>query len=492
MMAGLAATKKTGSKLGNTENERDLMPQATFLRITFAIAAIGLLETVTPATIVLVSLMLLAYSGGVDFTGPFAGLALLAFALSLFMLKPLRDGSPATQIGPVSIGMNLLVRWFALLGILLTFGYLAGILSELPRSVFVPWMFIAPFLVFVSALALKTFMRRAAVSLTNARSAVVVGVNESSVSLANNIREFPELGIRLAGFFEDRSQTRIGDLSGHLRLGTILELTSYLRIHDTDVIFIAIPMRNTQRVMDLLDALRDTTASIYYVPDIFVVDLIQSRTADVYGIPVIAMRETPFYGYRGVVKRLVDLVFTVVFLVATLPLMVAIAMCVRLTSPGPAIFRQRRYGLDGKEITVYKFRSMYVAEDGPDIPQVTKDDPRVTPIGRWLRRHSLDELPQLFNVLGGSMSLVGPRPHAVAHNEQYRRVIKGYMIRHKVLPGITGLAQINGCRGATTEVEQMQVRVNFDLEYLRRWSPLLDVKILILTAQRIFNDANAH
>ncbi len=468
------------------------MPQATFLRITFAIASIRLLETVTPATIVLLSLMLLAYSGGVDFTGPFAGLALLAFALSLLMLKPLRDGSPATQIGPVSIGMNLLVRWFALLGILLTFGYLAGILSELPRSVFVPWTFIAPVLVFVSALALKTFMRRAAVSLTNARSAVVVGVNESSVSLANNIREFPELGIRLAGFFEDRSQTRIGDLSGHRCIGTILELTPYLRMHDTDVIFIAIPMRNTQRVMELLDALRDTTASIYYVPDVFVVDLIQSRTADVYGIPVIAMRETPFYGYRGVVKRLVDLVFTVVLLVATVPLMLATAFCVKLTSQGPVIFKQRRYGLDGKEIIVYKFRSMYVAEDGADIPQATKDDPRVTPIGRWLRRHSLDELPQLFNVLEGSMSLVGPRPHAVAHNEQYRRVIKGYMIRHKVLPGITGLAQINGCRGATNEVEQMQVRVNFDLEYLRRWSPLLDVKILILTALRLFKDANAH
>jgi putative colanic acid biosynthesis UDP-glucose lipid carrier transferase len=236
--------------------------------------------------------------------------------------------------------------------------------------------------------------------------------------------------------------------------------------------------------MDLLDELRDSTASIYYVPDLFVFDLIQSRTVDIMGIPVVAMCETPFVGFRGVLKRLTDIVSTLCILVFALPIMFLIALLVIATSRGPIIFKQRRY--------VYKFRSMRVTEDGSVVRQATREDSRVTPIGRYLRRYSLDELPQLFNVLQGRMSLVGPRPHAVAHNEIYRKLIKGYMVRHKVLPGITGLAQVSGCRGETAELEQMQARVNYDLEYLRRWSPLLDLKIILLTVSQIFRDIRAY
>jgi putative colanic acid biosysnthesis UDP-glucose lipid carrier transferase len=172
--------------------------------------------------------------------------------------------------------------------------------------------------------------------------------------------------------------------------------------------------------------------------------------------------------------------------------MLAIAIAVRLSSPGPILFKQRRYGLDGDEITVYKFRTMTTAEDGARITQATKSDPRVTPIGRFLRRHSLDELPQLINVLQGRMSLVGPRPHAIAHNEEYRKLIKGYMVRHKVPPGITGLAQVNGYRGETARVEEMRARVEYDLEYLRHWTPLLDLKILAVTAMRLLRDEKAY
>jgi putative colanic acid biosynthesis UDP-glucose lipid carrier transferase len=193
-----------------------------------------------------------------------------------------------------------------------------------------------------------------------------------------------------------------------------------------------------------------------------------------------------------VVKRVTDIAFAAIMLLVAAPLMISIALCIRYTSPGPVIFKQRRAGLDGREIVMYKFRTMTVLEDGQRVVQATRDDARVTPIGRILRRYSLDELPQLFNVLQGTMSLVGPRPHALAHNEQYRKLIKGYMIRHKVPPGMTGLAQINGCRGETSRVEDMQARVNFDLEYLRRWSPLLDLKILFLTVWRLFDDHKAY
>jgi putative colanic acid biosynthesis UDP-glucose lipid carrier transferase len=275
-------------------------------------------------------------------------------------------------------------------------------------------------------------------------------------------------------------------------LGKLAEISGFVRREKADVIFIALPMRHIERVMNLLDDLRDSTASIYYLPDVFFFDLIQSRTSEIEGMPVVAMCETPFYGYRGVQKRATDVGLALLILVLALPAMLIIAVVVKLTSRGPAIFRQRRYGLDGKEIVVYKFRSMRVAEDGAEITQATRGDPRITGIGRILRRFSLDELPQLVNVLQGRMSLVGPRPHAIAHNEMYRKLIKGYMVRHKVLPGITGLAQVSGCRGETQDLAQMQARVAFDLDYLRHWSPSLDLRILFLTIRQMLGDAKAY
>jgi putative colanic acid biosynthesis UDP-glucose lipid carrier transferase len=298
--------------------------------------------------------------------------------------------------------------------------------------------------------------------------------------------------MKVVGFFDDRSAERLSASPNDRLLGRLPDLAAYVRTHKTEVIFIALPIRHISRVMDLMDQLRDTTVSIYYIPDIMVFDLIQARTGQIMGIPVVSMCETPFHGVPGVTKRVTDLVFSLLILVPIFPIMLLIALLIRLSSPGSVIFRQRRYGLDGREITIYKFRTMTVSDDGEMIAQATKDDGRITRVGRMLRRYSLDELPQLFNVLQGRMSLVGPRPHAVAHNEEYRKLIKGYMVRHKVLPGITGLAQVNGCRGETARLEDMQARVNYDLDYLRHWSPMLDFKILILTALRLFVDERAY
>ena len=186
------------------------------------------------------------------------------------------------------------------------------------------------------------------------------------------------------------------------------------------------------------------------------------------------------------------MVIASVILLLVSPVMIFSAILVKATSPGPIIFKQRRYGLDGREIVIYKFRTMTVTEDAGPIRQATRDDERVTPVGRFLRRTSLDELPQLMNVLQGRMSLVGPRPHAVSHNELYRRLIKGYMVRHKVPPGITGLAQVHGLRGETTSVEQMEARVQYDLEYLRNWSVLLDLQILLKTLSIVARGRNAY
>jgi putative colanic acid biosysnthesis UDP-glucose lipid carrier transferase len=242
----------------------------------------------------------------------------------------------------------------------------------------------------------------------------------------------------------------------------------------------------------LLEQVQGTTASVFYVPDVFGISIIQGRLQDMNGVPVVGICETPFTGTNRLVKRVSDLVLASFIMVLIAPIFIAIAIGVKLSSPGPAIFRQRRNGLDGEEIIVYKFRSMRAMDDGAVVQQATKDDARITPLGAFLRRSSLDELPQFINVLQGRMSIVGPRPHAVAHNEQYRQLIKAYMVRHKVKPGITGWAQIHGLRGETDTIEKMRARVEYDLEYLRNWTLGLDLQIIARTIKLVFFDRNAY
>jgi putative colanic acid biosynthesis UDP-glucose lipid carrier transferase len=428
----------------------------------------------------------------VRFDREYVLLAILVALLSPSVLK--RPEVSTLTILPRwgSIAVRLVVRWLALLGIVLLIMYATKMSALFSRRVILTWGIVTPIpLIFVS-LALNEFLRRFMLAPGNARVAVAAGYNEVSVTLAERLKADPTLGIRIAGYFDDRSVDRLGLPVGEHLLGGLSDLAGYVNSQKTDVIFIALPMRQVQRVLDLLDELRDTTASVYFVPDIFVMDLIQSRTADVAGMPIIAMCETPFQGSRGLVKRTMDVTLSGLGLILLSPLLLFIAAAIKIDSRGPVIFRQRRYGLDGQIIDVHKFRTMNVIEDGATIQQATRDDARVTRVGGFLRRHSLDELPQLFDVFRGEMSLVGPRPHAVAHNEEYRRLIKGYMVRHKVLPGMTGLAQVNGCRGETIRLEDMKARIDYDLEYLRHWTPGLDIRILFQTAVQLLHDRKAY
>lgn len=468
------------------------MSQPVLLKASLAVATVRLLQGVLPALMVGSSLWAIAHLRGVAFDEWYLALSLIATALTFTILQPMPQESPSLGIQIAGLALSVVSRWISVLGLLYLLGELTGFDSHFSSAVIAPWASVAGALAFIVMLGLQVLMRRIVLGRDNQRTAVIVGATTASLQLADKLASHPELCTQVRGFFDDRSTERLDPLGGFPLLGRLADLTDYVRRERIDVIFIALPIRHVQRVMDLLDELRDSTASIYYVPDVFVFDLIQSRTGEIMGVPVVAMCETPFYGYRGVMKRMTDIGFTLGIMVFALPLMAVIAVLVRLSSPGPVIFKQRRYGLDGEEILVYKFRSMRVTEDGPQIRQATKEDDRVTTLGKYLRRFSLDELPQLFNVLQGRMSLVGPRPHAVAHNEMYRKLIKGYMLRHKVLPGITGLAQVSGCRGETRELEQMQLRVNFDLEYLRRWTPLLDLKIILLTLVQLFRDTKAY
>jgi putative colanic acid biosysnthesis UDP-glucose lipid carrier transferase len=377
---------------------------------------------------------------------------------------------------------RVLVRWAAIVAALLFVAFAFKVGAAFSRRVVLTWIVITPL-----ALCLSQVVRLRAgwfAARMPARRYIIVGVNDVGLELA---RRLPSKGF--CGYFDFRSPDRISPLldadkfAGHCR-----DLADYVRTHAVGLVYIAIPLANVPRLSELINALRDTTASVYFVPNAFAFDLIQGRLAEIGGMPVLSVCDTPFHGTDAVLKRSMDVALGACVLLLTLPLLMLIAAAVRFSSPGPILFRQRRYGLNGEEITVYKFRSMTVCEDGPVVTQVTSQDGRVTRIGRLLRRTSLDELPQLFNVLQGTMSLVGPRPHAVAHNEKYRRLINGYMIRHKVRPGITGLAQIHGLRGETETLDKMAERVRYDLEYLRNWSPWLDISILFRSLSVIWSD----
>ncbi|HWY94774.1 MAG TPA: undecaprenyl-phosphate glucose phosphotransferase, partial [Steroidobacteraceae bacterium] len=407
-------------------------------------------------------------------------------------VQPPREVSSQLTSARASAVVDVILRWFLLLAVLLAVGYVTKSLDGYPRHIFLTWAALTPVVLVAVTLVMQEVMRRFLMNAFDNRSAIIAGYNTSSLELARRLKVNPGMRVEVTGFFDDRSSDRLGMEADAKLVGSLSDMSQYVKDNRTDVIFIALPIRHVKRVMNLLDDLRDTTASIYYVPDIFVFDLIQARSGEIHGIPVVAMCETPFYGYRGVAKRVTDVGFSALILLLLLPLLVLIAVVVKLSSPGPIIFKQRRYGLDGREIAVYKFRTMSVTEDGEQVRQASKADSRITRVGGVLRRSSMDELPQLINVLQGRMSLVGPRPHAVAHNEEYRKLIKGYMMRHKVLPGITGLAQVNGCRGETSKLEEMEARVNYDLDYLRHWSPLLDIKIILLTVVKVFRDEKAY
>ena len=467
------------------------MTQPVLFKQSFLIAVLASIQAVMPAVVAVASLYATIVFFGIVFDRSSQAIIIVA-VLCLILVQPPREVSTQLTSARISAVADVIFRWLLLLGIMLAIGYVTHSLAEYPRRIFMTWAVVTPVPLIFSTLAMQEIMHRFLMSAFDNRTAIFAGYNNSSLELARRLKNNPVMRLQVSGFFDDRSSDRLGLESDVKLVGSLGDLSRYVKEHGTDVIFIALPIRHVKRVMNLLDDLRDTTASIYYVPDIFVFDLIQARSGEIHGIPVVAMCETPFYGYRGVTKRLTDVALSIAILLLFLPLLLLIAVLVKASSPGPVIFKQRRYGLDGREIAVYKFRTMSVTEDGEHIRQASKTDSRITRIGRILRRTSLDELPQLINVLQGRMSLVGPRPHAVAHNEEYRKLIKGYMVRHKVLPGITGLAQVNGCRGETSQLEEMEARVNYDLDYLRHWTPMLDIKIILLTAIKVFRDDKAY
>lgn len=439
--------------------------------------------SVEPLLIVL-TLIVCYLAVGAEFDGAELVLVLIAFSITF-------PGDVSVRRLRQSLLWSVLANWLLVASLLVFFGWATKFIWYFDAQAILLWLAVTPAVLYGAHRSIPLLVPQL-LAIDGYRSAVIVGASDVSTRLARTLEQEPSLGFRFLGFFEDRRDPARAPMSPRPLLGRVQDAAQYVKQHSVETVFVGLPMAAQPRVLGLLEELKDTTASVYFIPDVFIFDLIQARIDDLNGIPVVAVCETPFVGVNGMVKRASDLVLGSVLTLLAIPLFAVVALAVKLDSSGPVLFKQRRYGVDGRQIVVWKFRSMRCAEDGAEIRQAALGDPRITRVGRILRRTSLDELPQLINVLRGTMSLVGPRPHAVAHNEQYRVLIRGYMMRHKVKPGITGWAQVNGYRGETADIEKMRGRIEYDLEYLRRWSLSFDLLILLKTLKIVWRQTNAH
>jgi putative colanic acid biosynthesis UDP-glucose lipid carrier transferase len=418
-------------------------------------------------------------------------------AVVLFLLISHLTGlNRRSDIGSADREMtSIAVTWALTVLVLGMLGFATRYSDQFSRSVMSVWFVLTPSLIGLGRMSMRIVQRGLLRRGVGVRRVAIAGLNDLGRQTESNIDHDPALGLRVTGFYDDRlearddaeSETPDDELAGSLN-----DLVAAARAGEVDTVLVTLPMRAEDRIRYLLDQLSDSTVSVYIVPDFFVFELLHSRWTDMGGLPAVSVFENPLYGVDGMVKRIADLLIAMLALIAGAIPMAMVALAVKLSSPGPVFFRQRRYGLDGQEISVWKFRSMRTCDNGPVVKQATKGDPRITRIGAILRKTSLDELPQLFNVMDGSMSLVGPRPHANAHNEQYRSLIRGYMLRHKVKPGITGLAQVNGCRGETETIDKMERRIEWDHNYIRHWSIWLDLKIMVKTLFVVWKQEEAY
>ena len=420
-------------------------------------------------------------------------LGLVAFLIAAQVLSPLEFRNRSNAKRFYKTALRMLLEWSCVVAILMFLSVSFKLPQFLSRNTIVTWFMVTPLALLLADLLSRPLADWIETEQATAQRYIIIGANDVGLELERRIEQ-SHSGGRFCGFFDYRNPDRLTQALDKPVTGncSARDFAEFVRRNLITRVYLAMPISTAPRIEELLKELRDTTASIYFVPNIFAFDLVQARCVEINGMPAFSICESPLQGMSEVWKRGFDVALAAAALLLTCPVQLAIALAIKLSSPGPVVFKQRRYGLHGEEILVYKFRTMTVCEDGPLVPQATKQDRRITRLGAILRRMSLDELPQILNVLEGKMSFVGPRPHAVAHNETYRKLINGYMIRHKVRPGITGWAQVNGLRGETSSMEKMHLRVQYDLDYLKNWSLWLDVKIIARTALCILLDRNAY
>jgi putative colanic acid biosynthesis UDP-glucose lipid carrier transferase len=385
-----------------------------------------------------------------------------------------------------------LICWLGAAGVLIIALFFTKMSENYSRVALGLWMIFG----FIALVGWRFAFQQALYALRvrghNTRSIALFGLSEKGIRLAKETQDHPEIGYKLDAIYDDRALDRLDEDYHDLIKGNVEAGIEAARNNEFDVIYIALPIQAQHRIQGMLAAFGDTTATVHVVPDLFMYCLMHGQMAHVGDVQTISVYDNPISGGIATIKRLEDIFLSLAALILLGIPLLGIALAIKLTSKGPVLFKQDRYGLNGRKIKVWKFRSMKVMENAEIVTQATKDDPRVTRLGAFLRRTSLDEMPQFFNVLKGDMSAIGPRPHAVSHNEEYRKLVSFYMLRHKVKPGITGWAQVNGWRGEIDTIDKMQKRIEYDLEYIRNWSLWLDFKIVVFTVLRSFNDKNAY
>ncbi|MEZ5476984.1 MAG: undecaprenyl-phosphate glucose phosphotransferase [Thiolinea sp.] len=393
--------------------------------------------------------------------------------------------------------MRLIVTWLTTFFILVFMIFVSKTSDQFSRLVLVSWLLMTPVLLIVNRYLLRSLLSHLKRLGIRNRNIAILGMTESGLHFAHAVQNQPESGLQVAGFYthDDNSSDipQTAELNGkYAHIGNIDTMIEDARMGTWDQIYLALPPDQKDTARKLISKLSDTITPIRLIPDNFTHSLMHSKYLEIADTPVLCIYDAPISLHSAFIKRVEDLIIGSLLLTALLPFMTVIAAAVKLSSPGPVLFKQSRHGLRGEPFKVWKFRTMTVCEDGQDVRQATRNDLRVTRVGAFLRKTSMDELPQFFNVLQGHMSIVGPRPHALSHNEAYKELIPGYMMRHLMKPGITGWAQVNGWRGETDTLYKMQKRVECDMEYIRSWSLWLDLRIIFVTASKTLFDKNAY
>jgi Undecaprenyl-phosphate glucose phosphotransferase len=395
------------------------------------------------------------------------------------------------------LSVRVVLGWVVVQACGLAMTFLLHRAASVSRLWCVSWTFFTAVALVASRLLVHAALGRMRRAGKNLRMVAVVGSGAHRDQVLANIAGSPGAGFRAVATFdpgvrEDGSR-QAASASGLKSFGALNEFADWVRREQIEEIWLALSMSEERTVARLLDEFNGDLVNVRFIPDMRSLAMFDRNVVDLMGAPAINLMASPMTPYALVQKAIFDRVFAAVVLLALSPLLAAIAAAVKLSSKGPVLFTQRRKGADGRVFRIYKFRSMRVHVETPGVvQQATRGDPRITRVGAFLRRTSLDELPQFLNVLRGEMSVVGPRPHATEHDDQYRTIVDGYIHRYRIKPGITGWAQVNGLRGETAQIEKMQARVEHDLYYLRNWSFGLDMRIVFATLWRGFLHRNAY
>lgn len=446
---------------------------------------INTFQAMADAAIIITVLVVASVNRDGAFSYIYLGFIILLLAVTAFSYDVhgvYRRHSSSTQKA-----LSLFKAWSISFAVLLSFGYLLRVSSLLSREVLLQGFVIGYFFQLGSHILFRKYQKRSISSATT--NCLIIGTGTLANYLYDRVNSNPWIAERAAGLI-DIGDSEADNTEGGRVIGSISEILKIVEKLKIRSVYIAVPLESSPVIRKVYFQLLDCNVDVHWAPNIFDLPLINHSVKEFAGLPILTLSETPLIGTHIILKAIEDRVLSTIALIFAAPLLIATIIAIKVDSSGPVFFKQRRTGWDGEEFTIYKFRSMFVQGEssGALLKQAGKDDPRVTKVGRFIRKTSIDELPQLFNVLLGSMSMVGPRPHATEHNVEYSSQIIAYLGRHRIKPGITGLAQVRGFRGETKEIELMNQRVQHDLEYINNWSVVLDISILIKTVFALLRD----